>query len=240
MNCRCFTTSTGSVPALGQAVQGISSGMAHISHLSGGIGQHARTFIHKLGIKGLEAGFGCGVGIGYGFGAGLMLKPSAWSQLCRSTTAACADVMHHARQRLAEAGIVVPQQQSGVVSLPAQHLPESVQHLPVTNPKTAWQHCQVTEAVAAAAAGHSAAAAGQGMGISAGTHQYEQLSTAGGPKTSSTHSNAHSATYMLQALLQQQVQINMLRRQNKALKAAVCKLDSSAPFCTAGALWSDE
>jgi hypothetical protein len=66
---------------LGQASQGVSAGLGSLSSALGGAGTAARSAVRGLGVKGLDAGFGCGVGVGYGFGAGLMLKPSAAQQL---------------------------------------------------------------------------------------------------------------------------------------------------------------
>jgi len=66
----------GSLPVLGQAVQGISAGLAGVSGMMGGAGAAARQIVKGLGVQGLDVGLGCGVGIGYGFGVGLMLRPS--------------------------------------------------------------------------------------------------------------------------------------------------------------------
>jgi hypothetical protein len=52
--------------------------------MAGGLATGLHSAVQSLGIKGLEAGFGCGFGIGYGFGAGLMLKPTAWQGMVRS------------------------------------------------------------------------------------------------------------------------------------------------------------
>lgn len=68
---------TGSLPVLGQAVQGISAGLAGVSSMMGGAGAAARQVVKGLGVRGLDVGLGCGVGVGYGFGVGLMLRPSA-------------------------------------------------------------------------------------------------------------------------------------------------------------------
>ncbi len=72
------------MPALGQAVQGISSGLSAVGGAAGGLGLGSgagvRDAVRRLGVKGLDAGLGCGVGVGYGFGAGLFLRPSAVEQ----------------------------------------------------------------------------------------------------------------------------------------------------------------
>ncbi|CAD7694760.1 unnamed protein product, partial [Ostreobium quekettii] len=65
------------IPGVGQVVSGIGDGLSSLSSMvgfSGGV--PVRKALQRLGVKGLDAGFGCGVGIGYGFGAGLMVKPS--------------------------------------------------------------------------------------------------------------------------------------------------------------------
>lgn len=85
------------MPGVGQAFYGVTSGL---SQLGGGVGQFGtglRDHVQRIGIKGLDAGFGCGVGIGYGFGAGLMLKPSAAEQLARDAQHAAGEP--HARTR---------------------------------------------------------------------------------------------------------------------------------------------
>lgn len=64
-------------------VAGVSSGLGQVGGLMGGMGTGARAAVRGLGVRGLDAGFGCGVGIGYGVGAGLFLKPSAAQQLGR-------------------------------------------------------------------------------------------------------------------------------------------------------------
>ena len=69
---------------MGPAVAGMASGLTPITHVAGGLAAGVRTAAQSLGIKGLDAGFGCGLGIGYGFGAGLMLKPSVWQGLMQS------------------------------------------------------------------------------------------------------------------------------------------------------------
>jgi hypothetical protein len=79
-------TRTAAIPVLGQASQGISAGLGSLSSTLGGASSAARSAVRGLGVKGLDAGFGCGVGLGHGFGAGLMLKPSAVQQLAAAGT----------------------------------------------------------------------------------------------------------------------------------------------------------
>ena len=74
----------GGIPALASAAHGMGSGLGTVLH-GGPLAQlpdMARSALIKLGIPGLEAGFGCGVGIGYGYGVGIMLRPSALQSIC--------------------------------------------------------------------------------------------------------------------------------------------------------------
>ncbi|PNW73167.1 hypothetical protein CHLRE_14g621475v5 [Chlamydomonas reinhardtii] len=98
----------GAIPAVGQAVSGMSAGLGQVSGALGGAGAWVQAAAGKLGVKGLNAGLGCGVGIGYGFGAGLFLKPSAAEQLLRSVESAAGSLMRQAQSKLQEAGIQLP------------------------------------------------------------------------------------------------------------------------------------
>lgn len=55
---------------LGQAAQGISSGLGGVSSWLGAAGASARQATRGLGVPGLDVGAGCGVLAGYYFGAG--------------------------------------------------------------------------------------------------------------------------------------------------------------------------
>lgn len=93
MKPRCTWLNTacslpGGVPGISQAINGLESGLSSLPGGIGSSGSQARDAIKKMGVKGLDAGFGCGVGIGYGFGAGLMFKPSAlekWTTKVKQT-----------------------------------------------------------------------------------------------------------------------------------------------------------
>ncbi|GFR50499.1 hypothetical protein Agub_g12764 [Astrephomene gubernaculifera] len=98
----------GSVPALGQAAAGVSSGLSQFSQLFGGLGSGARDAVQGLGVKGLDAGLGCGVGVGYGFGAGLFLKPSAAEKLMRLLDSTVGHVARQVQARLSTAGVLLP------------------------------------------------------------------------------------------------------------------------------------
>ncbi|KAG2422736.1 hypothetical protein HXX76_015822 [Chlamydomonas incerta] len=98
----------GAIPAVGQAVSGMSAGLGQVSGMLGGAGSWAQSAAGRLGVKGLTSGLGCGVGIGYGFGAGLFLKPSAAEQLVRSVESAAGSLMRQAQAKLQESGIKLP------------------------------------------------------------------------------------------------------------------------------------
>lgn len=70
---------------ISSATAGISSGLSQAGAALGGAGGAARRAVWGLGIRGLDAGFGCGVGIGYGWG--VVLKPSALEDLGRAAGA---------------------------------------------------------------------------------------------------------------------------------------------------------
>lgn len=78
----------GALPIAGQAAQGITAGLGASMGGAGaalqGSGAAARRQVLRLGVQGLDAGFGCGVGVGYGFFvAGLVVKPSVLDNLRR-------------------------------------------------------------------------------------------------------------------------------------------------------------
>lgn len=81
LNGICPSCWPGDVPAIGQAVSGMSTGLGQVNGVLGGAGSSVRELVRRTGVKGLDAGLGCGVGVGYGFGAGLFLKPSATEYL---------------------------------------------------------------------------------------------------------------------------------------------------------------
>lgn len=47
----------------------------------GGIRHHVQNLGRKLGIKNVKAGVGCGIGLGHGFGIGVTLKPGVVQQV---------------------------------------------------------------------------------------------------------------------------------------------------------------
>lgn len=49
----------------------------------GGGWLQVRLQVRRLGVKGLDVGFGCGIGLGYGIGLGIMLRPGVLDQLSR-------------------------------------------------------------------------------------------------------------------------------------------------------------
>ncbi|GLC43658.1 hypothetical protein PLESTB_000405500 [Pleodorina starrii] len=121
----------GAVPAMGQAVAGMSSGLGQVSCFLGGAGTGVREAVRRLGVKGLDAGLGCGVGVGYGFGAGLFLKPSAAEQLARLAEDTAGNLARHTKAKLQQVGLRLqlpegPQQQ--------QFLPASQEDLQLQQP----------------------------------------------------------------------------------------------------------
>jgi len=77
-----------SIPVLGQMAASLSASMASLDASTGGLGRAARGRVRGLGIRGLDAGFGCGVMLGYGWGAGVFATPTALQSLTAGAQAA--------------------------------------------------------------------------------------------------------------------------------------------------------
>lgn len=62
------------VPGLSNVASAGASSLGSVRH-------HMQNLVKKLGIKNVQAGVGCGVGLGHGFGIGVTLKPGVVQQL---------------------------------------------------------------------------------------------------------------------------------------------------------------
>jgi hypothetical protein len=174
--------------------------------------------VRALGVKNLDLGLGCGVGIGYGFGAGLMLRPSAWDALCMRAADAAGSLSAALQSRLQQAGITPPPQLLGA---PAAAL---------------WGRQAQPPAPQLGGGGASDAGSSspqQEQQQQAGTQDRQQHYTRQQrpPLDQQTSSSLMTDTEVARALLRQQRQLDRLRRRNRQLRAAVCRLDPGARVC---------
>ncbi|KAG2493844.1 hypothetical protein HYH03_008060 [Edaphochlamys debaryana] len=236
--------SLGGVPAIGQAISGITSGLGAAASSLGGAGHGLRDAVRRLGVRGLDAGLGCGVGVGYGFGVGLFLKPSAGEQLLRAVEGAAGGIAHAVNAKLAEAGLrgPLPGTTSGAPAfgtlgggasgaaggalLPA-HGPHGLAPGPAGLLAPAQQPFSHF---------HSMTQRNLPQPQPAQPHQTQHQSEAtaspvAAPAGPQAASPPEPSAEEWRALLRHERQIARLRAENRALRRAVCKLDRRLPIC---------
>lgn len=77
-----------SIPVLGQLSASLSASLGSLNAATGGFAGAARGRLRGLGVRHLDAGFGCGMMLGYGWGAGIMLSPTAQQSIGQGLQAA--------------------------------------------------------------------------------------------------------------------------------------------------------
>ena len=209
------------VPLLGGALQGMTAGLDALGGAGAalsGAGAAARRAVAALGLRGLDGpGAGCGVGVGYGFfAAGLLAKPSAGERLRRALAGAAGAAQ--AALRASPLGPALgPHRSSGG-----------------GGGGSGGGGVGATTSAAGGAAGLGTAQA-NGAPLAPLPDPAGMLPP---PTPAGKKLAAGDDREALRALLRHERQIARLRRQNRALRAAVCKLDPKAAACRAKG-WGD-
>lgn len=211
----------GSLPFAGQALQGMGAGLHTALGGAGsalqGVGAEARRQVRQLGVPGLDAGFGCGAGLGYGFFAvGLLLKPSVVDSLHERI---------HGVAGAAAAALDSCLRSAGIGGQADRRAPASSD---AGNGGSRSGSSGSDGASAPAVGGVGANMSLAGLPVSSGI---QQVLIPSRTQQQQQQQSLADDKEVIRALLRHQRQLDKLRRQNRSLRAALCKLDPSAAAC---------
>jgi len=244
--------SLSAIPIAAQAVQGISAGLGASLGGAGaavaGAASAARRGVQRLGVRHLDAGVGCGIGVGYGFfAAGLLLKPSAVDGLQQGARALAGEAVWVGGcaafgYRFVAVALCTVKQSSPPpcfiqIGTAASFVQNSLGSIGIRLPTASTS----ASSAAGEAPGSSMAAAPAGPPAleAAGPHHLLQqglIPLLGPGPASPQHQQSYPPSSgedkeVARTLLRHQRQLEELRRQNRSLRAALCKLDPKAAVC---------